>query len=107
VTLDQVKTEVIFFYHQLQGNCWFRAKPLGSTLDSQNLMEIRLIDHGQTCLVPLKQLNALQPLLSYESQRCDEYLFLRSTPPVATQYLLADVVIDKSIESQDQESALQ
>lgn len=70
---------------------WVRAKPIATALDRDGLLEIDCIDIGIKQFVPLFFLRAIPQ---------DEH-FLRSTPPLAARYMLADVVVDKNLKAKN------
>ena len=70
---------------------WVRAVPLTTVLDGDGLLEIDCIDIGIKQLAPLSFLRSIPP---------DED-FLRSTPPLADRYVLADVVVEKNIKAKE------
>lgn len=90
LTPDKLETGQILCA-TVNGKWIVRARPVSSSLDNDGLLEIYCMEIGIQQLVPLSFLRVLP---------ADED-FLRSTPLLASKYILADVVVDDGIKAKD------
>ncbi len=90
VTLDKIHKEGILCA-QVNGK-WLRAKPVSYTLDFKGFLLIVCIDIGCKQLVPLSLLRLLPK----------DANFLQNSPPVASMFVLADVLFSNDSHNQYQ-----
>ena len=87
--LTDLKKEKIFCV--LVNNSWLRATISDYSVDRNGSLEVFCIDYGTTVMVPLPCIKLIPSTMN----------FISSCHPLASKFLLADVVVEKGVRSKE------